>query len=285
MRAALIVAITVVATTSIQVMLLSALGTQTAPPPGADIASLRSRLEDIEAQLLASGPVHRAAVPAAATGAVHREQASPVPQEAIEAAVAAWMQSRTSPAAGKEFEPQRAFEGLLAGDSTERARIWNAAREAGAMDKLLAVVRARAEASPGDPEAQLQLADAYLQRGRRDPALSSRERGEFVSLADQAFDKVLELNTDHWEARYQKAVSLTFWPDFLGKGPESVRQFETLLAVQGRQPPNPRHANTFLFLGNLYSQRGEFQKAAEVWARGAAQFPGDTSLRDKVRGK
>ena len=56
------------------------------------------------------------------------------------------------------------------------------------------------------------------------------------------------------------------------------------IKVQQEQgPPQPHFSQTYLFLGNMYEQRGELEKAAEIWASGLGYFPTDTELRSKVK--
>ena len=52
------------------------------------------------------------------------------------------------------------------------------------------------------------------------------EKGELATAADKVFDKALELDDRQRDARFTKAVTLTFWPDFLGKKPEAKRTWE-----------------------------------------------------------
>ncbi len=101
--------------------------------------------------------------------------------------------------------------------------------------------------------------------------------------ADRAFDSALQVDPNHWEARFTKAVAFTFWPDFLGKKQQAIDQFEILITRQEQNASQPHFAQTYLFLGNLYEQRGQAEKAAEIWANGLGFFPADTDLRAKVK--
>ena len=79
------------------------------------------------------------------------------------------------------------------------------------------------------PEAQLALGQAYLGMTQQ---LEGMEAGKYATLADKALDQALELEPEHWEARFTKAVALSFWPPILGKQPLAIRQFETLMEQQ-----------------------------------------------------
>ncbi|MCA8941146.1 MAG: tetratricopeptide repeat protein [Planctomycetes bacterium] len=249
--------------------------------PGDDtrVAELQQRVDDLTevcrqlrvGSTTADGPVRRAV--------------DGVADDALDAAVARWMSSH--PAANgretaPEFEPAGALQRLATATDEERKEIWVAARDAGKLEELVDLFRVAAEENPNDADAQVGYADALMQRIWQDEDISARERGKVAVLADQTFDRALELNPDHWNARYQKAVSLTFWPSFLGKEPEAVRQFETLLERQSRGPVQPEHANTFFFLGNLYAKRGDRDKAIATWSQGAQMFPDDARLRERL---
>jgi cytochrome c-type biogenesis protein CcmH/NrfG len=67
----------------------------------------------------------------------------------------------------------------------------------------------------------------------------------------------------------------------MGKQPEAIRQFEVLLSNQEALPARPEFAQTYLFLGNLYHQKGDQEKAAETYKKGAGLFPQNDELARK----
>ena len=123
---------------------------------------------------------------------------------------------------------------------------------------------------------------AYLQK-LFDIGGASPEVGDLATQADLAFDRALELDPQNWDARFTKAVALSNWPAFLGRQPEAIAQFETLLAQQENSPPNPQYAQTYLFLGNMYVQTGERAKAIETWQSGLARYPDDAALLEQLQ--
>ena len=76
-------------------------------------------------------------------------------------------------------------------------------------------------------------------------------------------------------------MALSNWPAFLGKQGEAVRQYEILREQQERAGAG--RDDTYFFLGNLYEQMGEHEKAASAWARGLELFPTSEQLRAKRR--
>ena len=180
-----------------------------------------------------------------------------------------------------EFAVDGAFKELGSIEWGDRSNaIWNEARKAGKTKELLALFEAAAAAAPNLPQAQYQLGQACIQAlmGTQDFV----EQGKLSQTADAAFDRTLELEATHWEARYSKAVSYTFWPDFLGKKAEAVRHLNVLLDQQERAGPEPKHIEAYLTLGNLYSQQGKEAEALAVWERGIARFPTDARLLEKL---
>jgi len=256
-----------------------------------DTAGLERTLEELGAEqarlaerlaALASAP----AVPAASTRA---------PALDLDAAIAAYMARELgSPAddapgaagaAPSGLESAAIAERILSGAVTgeELERLWHTLRQEKKIDGVLAEIERQAGLAPHNPDLQNELGKAYIQKlfdaGVGPMAATWGEK------ADQAFDRALALDDTHWEARFQKAMALSNWPEFLGKRGESLRQFETLIAQQERAAPERQHALSYFFLGNLYDQGGDHEKALATWRRGATRFPEDRRLAGKLEGK
>jgi tetratricopeptide (TPR) repeat protein len=169
---------------------------------------------------------------------------------------------------------------LRAGDAgyNEIEKLWGELRAAGVMDEVVAEFERYAELHPDDPEAQVMLGNAYIQRLQ---SASGSEAGAWAIKADGAYTAALELDDHNWEARFSKAVSLSFWPPIFGKQQDAIGEFETLLQQQATAVPEPGHANTYVYLGNLYQQQGNLEKARRIWADGLAAFPNDPTLLAK----
>ncbi|MFN0206643.1 MAG: hypothetical protein ACKVS6_10085 [Planctomycetota bacterium] len=167
------------------------------------------------------------------------------------------------------------------GSWESRERIWKQLQEAGMMDQAIEALRKRAEDSQGSADAQYELAQAYI--AKLQTVKDNSEMGKYAMLADQMFDKALTVDPQHWEARFSKAISLSFWPAFTGKPAEAVTQLETLRKQQeDRGGSNPEYAKTYQILGNLYQQQGKPDQAQEIWKKGASLFPNDAELKQKL---
>jgi cytochrome c-type biogenesis protein CcmH/NrfG len=102
--------------------------------------------------------------------------------------------------------------------------------------------------------------------------------------ADKLFDSALTLDDSNWEARFMKAVAMSYWPTNLNKGDEVIQHFQTLIQQQETQTPLPHFAESYSWLGEQYQKAGHVNEARAVWERGAALFPADEKLRQKVQG-
>jgi len=161
------------------------------------------------------------------------------------------------------------------------SEIWKELREAGLAEKALARIRERAEANPSDPDLQVELGSAYIQQLLSLP--DGPERGTLAMNADLAFDTALALDEHHWEARFMKATSLSFWPPIFGKQEEAIHQFERLRIQQEESGEiRDEYAQTYLFLGNLHLQRGDRDAAVEAWRQGLLLFPESDEIRAQL---
>jgi tetratricopeptide (TPR) repeat protein len=195
---------------------------------------------------------------AADTPAAPDESAAP-PRERVEAAVATLTARETK--------------------DSERQALWTSLGKDGLLDETLRAFEARVEAEPRNPDRHAELGAAYVQKIL---TVGDLEKGSWAMKADRAFDRALELDPSHWEARFTKAASLAYWPPIFGKSAEAARHFETLIAQQESRPAEPRFATTYLFLGNLYHNQGSAARARETWARGVQLFPADAELKKQL---
>jgi tetratricopeptide (TPR) repeat protein len=180
----------------------------------------------------------------------------------------------------KTAEAKALFE-QLNGKSWEEAQdVWKKAAEAGVIDELVAMCEKNAADRPNDANAQLELGRAYIQKLMNVP--DGPTKGIWSMKADKAYDKALGLDDHNWEARFSKAVNYSFWPPNLGKQRDAIAQFETLVQQQQGQPQQPHFAQTHLWLGNMYTQIGEKDKALAAWQHGLALFPDDAELQHQI---
>jgi tetratricopeptide (TPR) repeat protein len=157
---------------------------------------------------------------------------------------------------------------------------WDELKEKGLLDEVVEAFRELADAQPDSAEAQASYGDALIAKLRRSD--NQMDIMRLAARADEAYDEALDINPEHWGARFSKAISYTFWPAITGKPAEAMKHFETLIEQQGRRPAQPEYAMSYLMLGNLHAQRGDMDKAREVWSQGARQYPDNSELRDRL---
>lgn len=170
---------------------------------------------------------------------------------------------------------------VLAADDVQRAALWKQLAEEGRADEVLEAMRLRAEEAPSDPDKQVELGQAYIARIAE--VGNSPLAGTYAMQADAAFERALAVDPQHYEARFTKAVSLSFWPPVFGKQAAAIEQFEILIAQHSTQSPKPRFAETHLLLGNMYQQTGQRDRALAAWRNGAALFPAHEGLAQQLR--
>ena len=177
------------------------------------------------------------------------------------------------------FDLDKDFKALLGTNYWQNTAAWKKAFAAGAMDEVIKKLEEMAKSNPNDIPTQMNLAGAYMAYMQMD-----QSKWQNSIKADQVFDKVLELDNTHWEARFTKAMSYTFWPKFLGKTKEAVSHFETLVSQQEKMPVEAHQAQTYLFLGNLLEEQGDTARAKEMWQKGARRHPDNQDLAKKAGG-
>lgn len=216
-----------------------------------------------------------------------------VPTGEIEAAVARALESRggsatlastAKPAAApaKKGDAKSFYDKLksLNMDWEDSERVWREAEEAGVTKELAAMFEQRAKDNPNDATAHVELGQALLQQIKKFG--DSPEAGIYAGRADQEFDRALEIDDHNWTARFTKAVSLTFWPSFMGKGPEAIANFETLVKQQDEIAPQPQHAETHVMLGNMYANMGKKEQAIAAYKKGLSIFPDNAHLKKQL---
>lgn len=246
------------------------------------IAELRSGQRELQQRLDAAANAPQAA--AAAMPVTARTEVPRIDPAQLAAAVDAYLLQRgaaggiaaNASAGAAAFDLETDFAKLVGTSFWEDATAWKKAFAAGRMDDVIKQFEALAKQAPNDPKVQMDLANAYLAYLQMD-----QSKWQLSMKADSVFDKVLDLDERHWEARFSKAMSYTFWPDFLGKKKEAISHFETLVEQQESMPVDASQAQTYLFLGNLLEARDP-QKAREVWQRGRRRHPDNQDLAKKA---
>lgn len=240
-------------------------------------ASIRDMLGRLEKKIDASSG-GRAALPSVSADQVRAALREMMETEGVELAeLAVEGAAKEMP----ELDIDALFTQLTSGelDWDGSEELWLKVREAGMVDEMVAQFEALAAANPELADAHAALGNAYLQKLF---TVDDMQKGVWSAKADVAYDRALEVNPQHWEARFSKAVSYSFWPDFLGKGPEAIEHFEILVEQQEASGmKRPEYAETYLYLGNMLEGKGQIDEAKAIFQRGYDQYPAHAELGKK----
>jgi tetratricopeptide (TPR) repeat protein len=121
------------------------------------------------------------------------------------------------------------------------------------------------------------LGEAYLRMCAT--TTDVRSQAIWAMNADANFETALNLDPSNWDARYTKAVAMSYWPENLNKGGEVIQEFNTLIQQQEQQAPQAQFAQTYEWLGKQYQKAGQTDAAQQVWQRGLALYPDNQSLQ------
>lgn len=162
----------------------------------------------------------------------------------------------------------------------QKQAAWKELRDNGKLDLAITALEQRMAAEPGVAAYPATLGQAYFAKcaGLKDV----REQAILAMQADKLFDTALNIDAANWEARFNKAVAMSYWPASMNKGPEVVQHFTTLIEQQEAQAPQPQFADSYVLLGKEYQKTGQNDYARMVWERGAGLFPNNDRLKEKL---
>jgi tetratricopeptide (TPR) repeat protein len=193
--------------------------------------------------------------------------------------VAAAVPEVLSPAAR---EVKRLVDTLVSRQASldQKQAAWKKLKDSGQLDQAINDLEQRAAADPKSAEYPAVLGQAYLQKSSTLQDL--REQGILALKADQTFDTALQLDPKNWEARFTKAVAMSYWPPQLNKGQEVIDHFTQLIEQQEAQSPQPQFAAPYLWLGDHYQKLGKSDYARATWQCGLDRFPSDATLKQRL---
>ncbi len=176
----------------------------------------------------------------------------------------------------------QAIETLLSTQSSyaQKQEAWKQLRDLGKLDQAIAELEQRVSGNPQVADYSATLGRAYLEKAGT--ITDVRQQGILGMKADLAFDEALKTDPNNWEARFTKAVALSYWPPQLNKGQEVIDHFTQLVNQQEAQPPQPQFAQTYVWLGDQYKKAGNADYARQIWERGAALYPNDATLPKRL---
>jgi tetratricopeptide (TPR) repeat protein len=185
-----------------------------------------------------------------------------------------------------ETEQERAFrnsiETLLSPASTydEKQAVWKKLKEAGQMDDAIAELQRRVAVNPDSVEDTVTLAEAYFKKCGQINDI--RQQAVLAMQADQLLDTALTVDPSNLEAQFDKVSAMAHWPLELNQGPKVLEQFQNLIQEQESQSSQPQFALSYLRLGDFYQRTGDANNAMQVWQRGAALFPKNPDLQNRL---
>ncbi len=171
---------------------------------------------------------------------------------------------------------------LASGQATysQKQEAWKQLREAGKLDQAITELEHRVADDPRSADCAAALGQAYLQKCGTIQDI--REQGMLALQADKVFETALTLDPANWEARFTKAMAMSYWPTSMNKGDEVIQHFLVLIQQQESLAPQPQFAETYLRLGDQYQKSGHSNEARTTWQRGVAFFPNHEKLLARV---
>jgi tetratricopeptide (TPR) repeat protein len=160
----------------------------------------------------------------------------------------------------------------------EKQAAWKQLQDSGRLADAAAELEQRMAADPKNAEYPAALGQAYLKLCGTTTDL--RQQAIWAMTADADFETALNLDPSNWDARFTKAMGMSYWPDNLNKSGEVIQQFNTLIEQQDQEAPQPQFAQTYEWLGKQYQKAGQTQAAQQVWQRGASLYPDNQSLQN-----
>ena len=162
---------------------------------------------------------------------------------------------------------------------SERRAIWQKLKAAGELDQAVAELKQLEADNPGDPNIPTAIGEALMNKFPIADADASALNGMHM---DQSLNQALKLDPANWEAQFDKATELSYWPAEMNQGPEVVQRFSALIDQQETMPTQPQFAQTYAMLGDYYQRTGQPDKATATWQLGLTEFPNDPTLQAKL---
>lgn len=179
----------------------------------------------------------------------------------------------------KEVAFKEAIDALVSPHSTyeERQLALKQLKESGRLADAAKELEQRKANDPNEALYPSALGQIYLKLCGT--TTDVRQQAIWAMTADTDFETALNLDPSNWDARFTRAVAMTFWPEGLNKGDEVIQQLNTLIDQQEQQTPQPQFAQTYLWLGKQYQKSGQADAAQQVWQQGAALYPDNPSFQ------
>lgn len=166
--------------------------------------------------------------------------------------------------AGTATAEQKAEYARLSKDDTFMGRI------ASSLQKQIAE-------NPEDLEARLQLVD--VQSSRVHTAESIRDRSTLGRSVREQIGAILKRDPENWQARFMKAVGISHSQRTPQGRADAIREFQSLLTLQRGRTSEPRFAQTYGQLAEVYLAERDKGRARATIQEGLTQYPDDADLK------
>jgi tetratricopeptide (TPR) repeat protein len=182
---------------------------------------------------------------------------------------------------------KQAIESLLTAplNHEQRRDLLKQLNAAGKIDETISELQQLAAGDPHNANIATALGQANLEKAQTLMPSDATEGGILAMQAVKSFDSALSDDPANWEARFTRTAILSHYPAELNKGQEVVDQFSQLIDQQEKQPPQPQFAKTYALLGDQYQKLGNSEYAQATWQAGAALYPADATLRQRLAGQ
>jgi hypothetical protein len=155
------------------------------------------------------------------------------------------------------------------------------ARDAGQIDRAIAVFAELAKAQPEEPVPALEHALALVDQ-LADPTLDLPRRAVIASQANRSLNAILDRDPAHWAARYVRGMTHLLWPRLANHSQAAVDDLERLVVLQSTLPPATYHVRGHLALGDAYAMNVQRPQARTAWLEGRKLYPNDKELSRRL---
>lgn len=160
----------------------------------------------------------------------------------------------------------------------ESAELMRLAKDSAVMSHVVGELQRRIAEDPNDIAARLELAD--VQSARVHMVESIRERSELGRAVGEQIGEVLKREPENWKARFMRAVGISHSQRTPKGRADAIKEFESLVALQQRLPSEPRFAQTYGQLAQVYLAERDTARATQTVREGLARHPADKALKD-----
>jgi tetratricopeptide (TPR) repeat protein len=233
---------------------------------------LLTRLENLEQPRRISGPTSVAAGSAVAATAATDSALQATPTDSVPETTVDEFAALLAEVLGSDYS--------MHGTSEQQERFWELARTSKALPAMIDSLLAGIEANPGNLEARLQLADAYIAKLLTVPI--GPERGVWGERAETQWKEVLDRNPQNLAAQSKIAVSLSYYPEFLHRTDDAIAALERARELQRGRNPEPDHEETYVRLAEMYVRKKQPQQAKQTLEEGLRRHPESSKLQQAL---